>query len=476
MTKKTCIAMFPSPGLSHLIPQVEFAKQFLQQHNEFIVTFLISTLTPLTPSMQQILNTLPPNIDFTILPQVKNPPQHTYDPATKMKLLAKYSVPFLQEAIKSLISKTHLVAVISGVFSTDAHEVAKQFNLSSYLFYTSGAFAYSFFVTLPNLDDSVSSETEFLLESTYETVIVPGSTITLNIEDIPDIIKSERSSIVYKSFLDVCKKFSLFDGVIINTFTDLEPEVIRALQENEKENKKPCIYPVGPIIRNESNCEENISLMCLRWLENQQPSSVLYVCFGSGGTVSHEQLNELAFGLELSGKKFLWVVRVPSKVVNSAYFVGEKDDPLEYLPNGFLERTKENGLVVSTWAPQVEILGHGSIGGFLSHCGWSSILESVVNGVPMIVWPLFAEQKMNAKLLVDVLKVGVRVKVDDDDESGIVKREEVAKSVKRIMEGDESLEIRKRINELRVGACVATSEDGSSRKALSSLALKLHSF
>jgi hydroquinone glucosyltransferase len=176
----------------------------------------------------------------------------------------------------------------------------------------------------------------------------------------------------------------------------------------------------------------------------------------------------------LSGKKFLWVVRVPSKVVNSAYFVGEKDDPLEYLPNGFLERTKENGLVVSTWAPQVEILGHGSIGGFLSHCGWSSILESVVNGVPMIVWPLFAEQKMNAKLLTDVLKVAIRPNVDD--ESGIVKREEVAKSVKRIMEGDESLKIRKRINELSVGACVATSEDGTSRKALSSLALKLHSF
>ncbi|PNX86474.1 hydroquinone glucosyltransferase-like protein [Trifolium pratense] len=474
MTKKTCIAMVPSSGLSHLIPQVEFAKQFLQQHNQFIVSFIIPTDGPLTPSMQQILNTLPPNIDFIILPQVKNLPQHSYEPATKMKLVAKYSVPFLQEAIKSLISKTHLVALISGVFSTDAHEVAKQFNLSSYLFYPSGAFTYSFFVTLPNLDDSVSSETEYLLEPAYETVIVPGSTITLTIEDIPDIIKSERSSIVYKSFLDVCKKFSLFDGVIINTFTDLEPEVIRVLQENERESKKPCVYPVGPIIRNESNCEENINLMCLRWLENQQPSSVLFVCFGSGGTVSHEQLNELAFGLELSGKKFLWVVRVPNKVTNSAYFVGEKDDPLEYLPNGFLERTKENGLVVSSWAPQVEILGHGSIGGFLSHCGWSSILESVVNGVPMIVWPLFAEQKMNAKLLIDVLKVGVRVNVDD--ESGIVKREEVAKSVKRIMEGDESLEIRKRIKELSVGAAVATSEDGSSWKALSSLALKLHSF
>jgi hydroquinone glucosyltransferase len=92
----------------------------------------------------------------------------------------------------------------------------------------------------------------------------------------------------------------------------------------------------------------------------------------------------------------------------------------------------------------------------------------------MIVWPLFAEQKMNAKLLTDVLKVAIRPNVDD--ESGIVKREEVAKSLKRIMEGDESLKIRKRINELSVGACVATSEDGTSRKALSSLALKLHSF
>ncbi|CAI8606679.1 unnamed protein product [Vicia faba] len=467
MQKKTCIAMVPSPGLSHLIPLVEFAKLLLQQHNEFTVTFLIPSLGPLTPSMESILNTLPPNMNFTVLPQVnmEDLPQN-HEPATQMKLIVKHSIPFLQEAVKSLISKTNLVALVLSMFSTDAHEVAKQFNLSSYLFFSSGAVLFSFLLTLPKLDESASSQ---FLESSYETVNVSGVPFPFHVKDLPDPVLCERSSDTYTSFLDVCRKLSLFDGVIMNTFTDLEPEIIKALQESE--NKKVFVYPVGPIIRNESNSEANMSV-CLRWLENQPPSSVVFVSFGSGGTLSHEQLNELAFGLELSGHKFLWVARAPSKHSSSAYFSGQKDDPLEYLPNGFLERTKENGLVVSSWAPQVEILGHGSVGGFLSHCGWSSSLESVVNGVPMIAWPLFAEQKMNAKLLSDVLKVAVRPKVDE--ESGIVKREEVGKSVRRIMEGGESLEINKRMKELSDAAASVLGEHGSSRKALSTLALKWH--
>ncbi|CAJ2665050.1 unnamed protein product [Trifolium pratense] len=464
-SKKTCIAMVPSPGLSHLIPIVEFAKLLLQQHNDYQITFLIPTLGPLNPSMKTILNTLPPNMDFIVLPQIniEDLPE-THEPATQMKLIVKHSVPFLQEAVKSLISKTNLVALVFSMFSTDAHDVAKQFNLLSYLFYASGAVLFSFFLTFPNLDEAASTQ---FLESSYKTVNVPGVSDPYHVTELPDPFLCERSSDTYKSILDVCQKLSLFDGVIINTFTDLEPDAVRVLQERQK----PCVYAVGPIIRNESNSEANMSVS-LRWLEKQSPNSVVFVSFGSGGTLSHEQLNELAFGLEMSGSKFLWVVRVPSKHSSSAYFSGQKDDPLEYLPNGFLERTKEKGLVVTSWAPQVEILGHGSTGGFLSHCGWSSTLESVVNGVPVIAWPLFAEQKMNAKLLTDVLKVAVRPKIDD--ENGIVKREEVAKVIKRIMEGDESFVIRKRIEELRDGAANALSENGSSRKALSDLALKWH--
>ncbi|XP_004515369.1 hydroquinone glucosyltransferase [Cicer arietinum] len=468
MEKKRCIAMIPSPGLSHLIPLVEFAKLLLQKHNEFIITFLIPTFGPLSSSMQSILNTLPPNMNFTVLPQLNNIQQDLpIEPATQMKLIVKNSVPFLIEEVKSLISKTHLIALVFSMFSTDAHDVAKQFNLLSYLFFSSGAVLFSFFLTLPNLDQSAN--TSKFLESCYETVNIPGVEIPFHVKELPDPILCERSSDTYKSLLDLCQKLTLFDGVIINTFTDLEQDVIRVLQEREK----LCVYPIGPIIRKESNNETNMEV-CLRWLENQPPSSVLFVSFGSGGTLSYQQLHELAFGLEISGCKFLWVVRVPSKNSSSAYFSKQNDDPLEYLPNGFLERTKDKGLVVASWAPQVEILVHESIGGFLSHCGWSSTLESVVNGVPMIAWPLFAEQKMNAKELVDVLKVGVRAKVDD--ENGIVKRDEVVKAIKGIMEGDESLEIRKRIKELSVGAANALSEHGSSMKALSDLVVKLHDY
>ncbi|XP_027334997.1 hydroquinone glucosyltransferase-like [Abrus precatorius] len=466
MGERTCIAMVPSPGLSHLIPLVEFAKRLVLQHHNLNVTFLIPTLGSPTPSTLAILNSLPPNIDFTILPQpqvnMQDLPENK-QPATRMKLIVKHSIPFLCEALKSLASHTHLVALVYSVFSTDAHHVAKQFNLLSYVFYASGAVSLSFCLSLPKLDETTSNE--FFLDST-NTVNVPGCVKPFKVKDLPQPVFCERSSETYKSYFDVCQTLSLVDGVIVNTFTDLEPNVIRALQEREG----PCVYPVGPIIQTKSSNEVNGS-MCMTWLDNQPPTCVLYVSFGSGGTLSYDQFIELAFGLELSGHKFLWVVRGPNDYPASAYFIGEKEeDPLTYLPNGFLDRTKGQGLVVPSWAPQIEVLSHGSIGGFLSHCGWSSTLESVVNGVPMIAWPLFAEQKMNAIILNDELKVALRPMVD---ESGIVKREEIAKIIKRVMEGKEGLEMRKRMNEFSDAAAFALGEHGSSMRALSSLTTEI---
>ncbi|KAK9948695.1 hypothetical protein M0R45_004260 [Rubus argutus] len=117
---------------------------------------------------------------------------------------------------------------------------------------------------------------------------------------------------------------------------------------------------------------------------------------------------EMAWGLELSQQRFIWVVRPPTtKSADSAFFTsGNGDgDHSSYLPEGFLTRTRDVGMVVPLWAPQVDILGHPSVGGFFSHCGWNSTLESVTNGVPMIAWPLYAEQRMNATLLTEELGV-----------------------------------------------------------------------
>ncbi|GAV64450.1 UDPGT domain-containing protein, partial [Cephalotus follicularis] len=199
------------------------------------------------------------------------------------------------------------------------------------------------------------------------------------------------------------------------------------------------------------------------WLDKQPSESVLYVSFGSGGTLSHEQTIELAWGLELSKQRFIWVARQPTKTTGDGCFftVGNGGDDLSnYLPEGFLIRTHNLGLVVQEWAPQIDILSHPSIGGFLSHCGWNSTLESITNGVPMIAWPLYAEQRMNATLVTEELGIAVRSKTLAS--KGIVGREEIKTMVRSIMVDEEGHAIKAKVKELKHDAEKALNEDGSS--------------
>ncbi|KAK7310085.1 hypothetical protein RJT34_07336 [Clitoria ternatea] len=130
-------------------------------------------------------------------------------------------------------------------------------------------------------------------------------------------------------------------------------------------------------------------------------------------------------------------------------------------------------MVVPSWAPQIEILRHSSVGGFLTHCGWNSTLESVLQGVPLITWPLFAEQKMNAVVLTQSLKVGVRPKANEN--GLVVEREEVADVVKSLMEGVEGVKLHKRMKELKEAATNTFQENGPSTNTISQLALKWRS-
>nr|KYP71899.1 Hydroquinone glucosyltransferase [Cajanus cajan] len=209
---------------------------------------------------------------------------------------------------------------------------------------------------------------------------------------------------------------------------------------------------------------------CLAWLDEQPRGSVLFVSFGSGGTLSSAQINELALGLESSGQRFLWVVKSPSeKAANASYFIAESEaDPLHLLPEGFAERTKGRGLLVPSWAPQPQVLAHPSTGGFLTHCGWNSILESVVNGVPLLAWPLFAEQKMNAFMLTHDVKVALRPNVS---QNGFVDKHEIATVVKCLMEGQDGKKLRYRIKDLKDAAAKALAHDGASTNHISTLAL-----
>lgn len=461
MAKTSYIAIVSSPGFSHLVPIIEFTKRLIKLHPNFHVTCIIPSLGPPPESSKAYLQTLPSNIDSIFLPPINKEqlPQGA-DPGLLIQLTVTLSLPSIHKVLKSLSSKAPLTALVVDVFAYLTLEFAKEFNALSYFYCPGSAMTLSLILHLPKLDKEVSGEYKDL----KEPIKLPGCVPLLGF-DLPAPTQN-RSSGTYKSFLERAKAFAkpIVDGIIINTFLEMESDAIRALQELG--NGKIRLYPVGPITQKGSSNEADESDKCLRWLDKQPPCSVLYVSFGSGGTLSQDQTNELALGLELSCQRFLWVLRAPSNSSSAAYLETINEDPLHFLPSGFLERTKDKGLVVPSWAPQVQVLSHNSVGGFLSHCGWNSILESVQEGVPLITWPLFAEQKMNAVLLVDGLKVALRPKFNDD---GIVEKEEIAKVIKCLMEEEEGKGMRERMSNLKDSAANAL-KDGYSTQTLSQLA------
>ncbi|GMY23842.1 hydroquinone glucosyltransferase [Fagus crenata] len=455
------VAILPSPGMGHLIPLVEFAKRLVHQHHNFTITFIVPTDGTPSNAQKSVLDSLPTSMNYTFLSPVKLddlPEDSKIEPIISHTVAR--SLPSLRDVFKPLANK--VVALVVDLFGTDAFDVAREFNISPYIFFPSTAMALSLFIHLPKLDEMVSCE----YRDHPEPLRIPGC-VPIHGKHLLDPAQ-DRKNEAYKWLLHHAKRYSLAEGVMVNSFMELEPGAIKALLAEEP--GKPPVYPIGPLVNMGSTGKVDGS-ECLKWLDGQPHGSVLFVSFGSGGTLSYDQINELALGLEMSEQRFLWVVRSPNDKVANATFFNEQSqkDPFDFLPKGFLERTKGRGLVLPSWAPQAEVLSHGSTGGFLTHCGWNSVLESVVNGIPLIVWPLYAEQKMNAVMLTEDIKVALR---PEANENGLVGREEIAKASKALMEGEQGKKLRNQMKDLKDAAARNLSEDGASTKALSELAHK----
>ncbi|GAB4848202.1 hypothetical protein Ancab_002869 [Ancistrocladus abbreviatus] len=231
--------------------------------------------------------------------------------------------------------------------------------------------------------------------------------------------------------------------MLVNSFTELESRAIHLLLNDAS---APPMYPVGPIPNLDKHNEASIDGLdkekesIFRWLDEQPQSSVIFLCFGSKGSLVEEQAREVASGLERSGHRFLFSLRRPSSG-------GEKVGPHDYenlqdvLPMGFLDRTAKIGKVIG-WARQVTILSHPAIGCFVSHCGWSSILESLWFGVPVVAWPMYAEQQMNAFLMVRELELAGEIRIDyrwnyqKKLSNGLVEAEVIERGVRKVMDGE----------------------------------------
>ncbi|CAI9779491.1 unnamed protein product [Fraxinus pennsylvanica] len=229
------------------------------------------------------------------------------------------------------------------------------------------------------------------------------------------------------------KHLDIRAGDIYNTSRIIEGTYVDLLAREEIVGSRKA-WAVGPILP--LKLYSNSQHKCLEWLDKQDPKSVIYISFGTTVSMSDEEIKELAMGRA-------------------------------ELPEGFEERTRGVGMVVRDWAPQPEILAHPSTGGFMSHCGWNSCIESITMGVPIAAWPMHSDQPRNAMFITDILQIGILVREWTQHEE-LVKASMIENVVRRLMASDEGIEIRKKAEEVADAVRMSTEAGGVSRKELDS--------
>ncbi|KAI3949850.1 hypothetical protein MKW92_003314 [Papaver armeniacum] len=230
-------------------------------------------------------------------------------------------------------------------------------------------------------------------------------------------------------------------AITMNSFAELDLPTL----EHLKSKLVKCL-PVGPFTltsQNPSHIHDDPH-GCLTWLDEQKPTSVAYISFGTMTTPLPDELAALAEGLEESGVPFIWSL---------------KDHLVSQLPDGFLERTSKRGFT-APWTPQERILKHNAVGVFMTHCGWSSVMESITAGVPMICRPFFGDQRINCRMVSDIWGIGTRIK------DGVFTKDGTVECLNLIF-SDEKL--REKVGALRGFAKHAVGPKGSSTKNFNTL-------
>ncbi|GLJ49870.1 hypothetical protein SUGI_1059780 [Cryptomeria japonica] len=459
-TQKAHIAMFPSWGTGHLIPFMEFAKRMAADHS-FTVTFITSSFMLSRPQISQLRCLASSGLDIRVL-EFPSPEEDTEEEKThsegghlfKMfQLVEKSKVP-LQDLLRTL--KDDICAFITDLFCTVMIEPSTALHIPAYVLLTTAASNLCLMLYHPTLHAQTTSS----LCDMDRPVDIPGLP-SMPTRYFPDPMQ-RRTEPIYHLFLRHSHRLCNADGILINTFHDLESGSIRALIDRKRElfpdeiEKGPEIYPVGPLIRASDSEPNESGSGCLEWLDRQPVASVIFVSFGSMGFLSAEQTRELALGLEASGERFLWVLRKPEAQPDS-----------EILPAGFEERIRDRGVVWRSWAPQIRLLSHQSIGGFVCHCGWNSVLESVSCGVPLVAWPLGAEQWTSAFFLVKESGMAIEPQWAP---GWSVSKEEVQRVARELIRGESGRAVRARAAELKESARKAWADGGRSTEVLSVLA------
>ncbi|KAF2289843.1 hypothetical protein GH714_038880 [Hevea brasiliensis] len=428
--------LFPYMAQGHMIPMVDIAR-LLAQHG-MIITIVT---TPL--NSKRFASTLARAVESGLeihLLEVPFPSEkaglpkecENIDmlPSLGLGLEFTSATNLLQETVERLLKdlKPRPNCIISDMCLPYTSRIASKFQIPRIVFNGFGCFSMMCLHRLYNSQilESITSKSEY-----FEVPGLPDH-IQVTKEQLPEAM--HQSVQIFNKQVIAAEIVTY--GIIFNSFEELEPAYVQEFKK-ARGDKVWCVGPVS--LCNKDNLDklqrgDKASVdeyECLKWLNSQKPGSVLYLFWGGGKSTQIEK----------------WIVE-----------------------DGFEERINGRGLLIRGWAPQVAILSHAAVGGFLTHCGWNSTLEGICAGKPMITWPLFADQFLNERLVVDVLKIGVKAGTEvtvpwgEEEKIGVlVKKKDVNRAIERLMDGgEESEERRKRAKELSRMAKGAIEPEGSS--------------
>ncbi|KAL2557206.1 UDP-glycosyltransferase 92A1 [Forsythia ovata] len=458
---------------SHIIPFLALAQQI--ELKGYTITFVNTSL-----NIKKLKKNFPSKSSIRLLEIPFNAAEHGLPPEAENSDSLPYNLVLrLLEATSSLEQpfrkllfdlvekgggEKPVCVVADFIFEWTAH-VTREFGVFHAIFSCTGGFGmacyYSMWLNLPHKH---TESLDFVLPDFPEAGKFHVTQLS------PALLVAEEGDPFTTFQRKIFPYWSKSDGILFNSIEELDKT---GLMYFRRKLGIP-VWGVGPILlsehdRSRTSRKPAISpALCVEWLDKKQPNSVLYISFGFQNTISASQMMQLAKALDSSQTNFIWVVRPPLGYDMNAEFV-----PQDWLPEGFLQHIEdqEKGLIVDKFAPQMEILSHKSTAAFLSNCGWNSVLESLKNGVPLIGWPMAAEQYYNAKYLVEEAGVCVEVARGTNFE---VRQEEIMEKIELVM-GDnyKSKEMKRKACEIKEIIKDATRDEesykGSSVKAMEEL-------
>ncbi|CAH1413199.1 unnamed protein product [Lactuca virosa] len=445
---KPHVLVIPYPAQGHVIPIMELAQRLVKQGIK--VTFVNTDVThKLVTSNSLEKDGFGDLMQMVSIPDGLEP----WEDRTDLCKLSKSVLRTMPGKLEGLIetineeNSNKVTCIIADGCMGWAIRVAKKRGISRAAFWPASVCTLASVLSYQKLiDDGIINNNGMPLNHDQmiqlsETMppIKPTDLSWACFEDLPTV------EAVFQVVREAVEAARLTEWYICNSTTELEPAAFSLY---------PQLLPIGPLLASNRLGDQaghfwQEDSTCLEWLDQQKSCSVIYIAFGSFTIFNQTQFEELALGLELSNRPFLWVVRPGMTKETTAAF-----------PVGYVERVGSRGKIVS-WAPQQKVLAHPSVACFVSHCGWNSTLEGVTNGLPFLCWPYFADQFHNESYIRHIWKTGLGF---NKDEGGIITRGEIKSKVAQLL-GDNTFRVKAMDTKEKVTSAI--TKGGCSHKHLS---------